>query len=831
MKKIRRACVLLALAFALQLFAFPVIPSAIAVPSRVINVVYDDSGSMYSTDGVGIVAWSQAKYAAEVFAAMLGDTDAMNIYLMSDFVADSTNRSPRLQLHGRDGAERNVNEIHNMITQSAQGTPFSPVQAAYDDLLKENAGDKWLVILTDGDFEGEYSSKRGDAAISYLRAKSPDVNVYFIAFGDEAVSIPQDASNNIFFEHARSGPDLLEKITNMCTRIFNFNKLRVDTGTKHFEFDVPMRALTVFAQGQNVSVNGIVDQSGVMTSSVAPVHVQYSTQPALNYANAPYDSSLNGYLAEFSRNFPTGNYTLSVDGADTIEIYYKPDVEIDVFLTDENGREVTSDRLEAGEYTLNFCFVKQGTKDRLPYSALLGEITYSANIVSNGIPHNRQYSQGDSIMLEEGSHRIDAKAVYLEYNTVYTDRIINIYQNKEVTFSQDQAGAASYSLTEFGFDRDTPVRMLSEIDGREYTADEWAKQSAPDVLAIDGNLSFRAEKGDIGEFLLYPVFTGKTREDAESSVGQYSLQLMVSTTTDDEEMWIGAGVVDIIITSGYRDIRYTPVSVPEYEIDKNGIANIDEPIIVQAKVEGREITAAEWSVMRELPSAETVSGNIGPFRVEKTSAPGQYALYPTLFEDSLAKTDAVNSEIMFSYFERIGNEVWTGDGTGEGGLRLKMNDTRTWLDRNLEKLIRWAIIALIILLILGYIPPLKKYLPRSLKPKPTITCTLRRPGPKPPQGKGTLKKSLSSKLIPYKAEKGTVKFLPKGVSGAPVMAVKADGRNTMFITNTKAFAGKDNITFNGESIQKEASKPKIISAGVLIEVRTDTMTYTCQPNS
>ena len=45
-------------------------------PARVINVVYDDSGSMYS----GVDTWCRAKYSMEVFSAMLGDTDKMNVY-------------------------------------------------------------------------------------------------------------------------------------------------------------------------------------------------------------------------------------------------------------------------------------------------------------------------------------------------------------------------------------------------------------------------------------------------------------------------------------------------------------------------------------------------------------------------------------------------------------------------------------------------------------------------------------------------------------------------------------------------------------------------------
>ena len=50
-------------------------------PGRRIAVVYDDSGSMMNRDG----NWYQAKYAMEVFAAMLTANDEMDIFCMSEF--------------------------------------------------------------------------------------------------------------------------------------------------------------------------------------------------------------------------------------------------------------------------------------------------------------------------------------------------------------------------------------------------------------------------------------------------------------------------------------------------------------------------------------------------------------------------------------------------------------------------------------------------------------------------------------------------------------------------------------------------------------------------
>lgn len=204
MKKTTRTCFLLVLALALQLVMMPAASTAASEPSRIINVVYDDSGSMYM--GANMM-WSQAKYAAEVFAAMLGTNDSMNLYLMSDFLASPSIRTPRLQLNGRSGADANVKAVHDMVTTRASNTPFGVVELAYNDLLAKTADEKWLVILTDGDFN--QMSKAQENA--FFESKSQDVRVYYLAMGDDlTLGIRQDEDNDMFFAHAVDGNDVLE---------------------------------------------------------------------------------------------------------------------------------------------------------------------------------------------------------------------------------------------------------------------------------------------------------------------------------------------------------------------------------------------------------------------------------------------------------------------------------------------------------------------------------------------------------------------------------------------------------------------------------------------
>ena len=120
-------------------------------PKSVINLVYDDSGSMIYSDGSKVDRWCQAKYAMEVFAAMLGTNDTMNIYYMSDFESGGK-WAPSISLKGADGAKTNVSKLHDTVT-AAGNTPFASVTSAYNDLKNIQADEKWLVVLTDGQFQ------------------------------------------------------------------------------------------------------------------------------------------------------------------------------------------------------------------------------------------------------------------------------------------------------------------------------------------------------------------------------------------------------------------------------------------------------------------------------------------------------------------------------------------------------------------------------------------------------------------------------------------------------------------------------------------------------
>ena len=102
----RRICgaliLTLTLFFCVGVFVLPA-NAAQESTGKTIYVVYDDSGSMCMN---GLPRWSQAKYAMEVFAAMLGENDTMSIYELSG------GGSVALTISGKD--QSRVEMVHQM---------------------------------------------------------------------------------------------------------------------------------------------------------------------------------------------------------------------------------------------------------------------------------------------------------------------------------------------------------------------------------------------------------------------------------------------------------------------------------------------------------------------------------------------------------------------------------------------------------------------------------------------------------------------------------------------------------------------------------------------
>ena len=548
-------------------------------PTRVINLVFDDSGSMYWSGSsrnptFDNDSWSQVGYALEVFVSMLGPNDRMNIYLMSEFGfgpdgmttrPDGMTAGPYMELCGSDGMVVNVRDIHQRDLTHGW-TPFNTVRRAMYDLRNEDADQKWLVVFTDGMFQD--GDEQGDGvyvAPHYLEAffagKDDDIYVMFFSMGHvwpEAATITPNHDQNIFFKQTKTNTDILLMVTDMCQRIFNLNRLDVNVNTNEFVFDVPMSELIVFAQGPEVVLEGMRSPDGELIHSDEYTSVSYrEPQHDFRHPDAMVARNLVGIVARFEGDFSPGEYLLYIEGAETIEIYYRPNVDIVAYLTNHEGVVFAhTDRLETGEYIINFGFVRGGTNERVPHSELLGDVRYEAMVTINGVRHDRIYQQGDTIFIEEGIVVIDVEAHFLEFNFVSARLEHEVIVQRLLTF--EILENPEYYLEVTGFENgDQPIVLLLLLDGEEFSAEQWAALDVPRVTSPDSRVgSFRVEKSSTpGTLYLYPTLYLAT--PLMQRTGNIQLQINHEQSVE-YEIWRGTKEIPAHIVDGIPLwIRYT----------------------------------------------------------------------------------------------------------------------------------------------------------------------------------------------------------------------------------------------------------------------------------
>ena len=463
-------------------------------PSRILNVVYDDSGSTIRDDNQQYVdTWCQTKYAMEVFAGLLEERDTLNIFPMSTNGIAGSNANI-ISVIGSESIEQRVSKIHDMQTEKAGDTPFQSVVNAYNHLINQKADQRWLIVLTDGIFDND-SVKPDDLNATFRNYTDNNINVVFLSIGSGVDLVTTDAMHHIYAEHAANSSEIIDKITMIANYIFERNILSdFDINNGEFSFDVSMSQLIVFAQGDNVEINDIKGADGNL-KKVSEVYVSYSDKVAKNYEKyrdkIVVATGLKGTIAVFESNdheIGSGSYKLDVSGAQKVEIYYKPDVDVGIRIF-QDGKDVTdNDALEAGGYSIKVGFVDEDG-DGFIESDLLGDISYDASIVNN---ENEVLVASDGQFdLETGDVLIDLQATYLKYNHTTLSKQYEILA-KVIPLELSVNKNDTYNLKEL---EESSMTLTVKHDGNLLSKDQWETMELPEVTSED-NVDFSISRGD-----------------------------------------------------------------------------------------------------------------------------------------------------------------------------------------------------------------------------------------------------------------------------------------------------------------------------------------------
>lgn len=141
----------------------------------------------------------------------------------------------------------------------------------------------------------------------------------------------------------------------------------------------------------------LTDSAGAVVKPTV-ANVKFSDRPSANAKYDPFkiDEKLQGVVATYDADIPRGECTLDISGADNVDVYYKPYVNIAVSLEDANGIGYTlmpgeDNVLSAGDYDVAYAFLDPFTGDELD-SSLLYPATFKTKVESGG---NVSTSTGD----------------------------------------------------------------------------------------------------------------------------------------------------------------------------------------------------------------------------------------------------------------------------------------------------------------------------------------------------------------------------------------------------------------------------------------------------
>ncbi len=543
----RISSVLLMLLMVMSVFSsIPFTASAATVTktekSYDIAVVFDNSGSMYDNMG-----WCRAKYAMEIFASMLNyDKDRLYIFPMWEVTTDGSQPSSGGSYAAIEVKNKqDINKISNLYTVNPNNTPFAPVTEAHNYLKTSNADEKWLIILTDGEFNQENRGGKGESF--KLREKisalaSQEIKVQYLGFG-KAEALKPDEVNN-FYAKKSSDDSLMSDLIGICNLIFQRSILPGNrlNGDK-LNLDLSMKNVIVFAQGANANVTSLKDSKGKnIDITLDSGQRKYSEIKAFGRGNAPVDTSLAGQVVTFDA-CPKGEYTLSYSGVDkkeNIQIFYEPDVDIDVSIVKKSdGQKIKGpDDFIAGEYTVTSKIVDASTGEDVTSHELMGkDVKLMTYIKTSKDADYKEYENGAEITFDTDSKtEIYIEGEYLgKYKITSLDdpelKWLSSIDVKEPSTSfkiKVSADQTWYQLKDH--EEWKPIKVALTLDGKPLTDKQLASTKLD--LSITDGLKYRTEI--IPGESAYNVFISQDEKGAyiEPATGKY--KLTASATCTDE---------------------------------------------------------------------------------------------------------------------------------------------------------------------------------------------------------------------------------------------------------------------------------------------------------
>lgn len=476
-------------------------------PTRQINLVLDESGSMFvDAEEQPVTWWSIAKYSLEVFAALLGPGDTLNVYRMSDYGRNSSS-DPTLVISGSESVATRVESVHTLQLQG-RSTPWRSVTAAAENLAASSASEKWLVILTDGVFdspEGAGQQIPVEEVEGFLDQLSQETSteVAFMSIGTGATVVSSTDSRRAV--SVSTSDEVLQTMTAFANSTFGRNVVPASDLSGNWTPDIPLSEVTIFAQGSDVVIGVAETSNGEFVDPSETAAVSWVDNPIPlgggQIYDPPPDTSLEGVIATY-KEIPSGPINFGIENASQVDIFYKPDVRFGYSILDAQGQDVANILDAEATYTLNYSFIDANCTP--VESDLLNPVVYSATVFEGGNPLLSDLVPGSTLQLPATTGAGDGYSILMEasYKGGISSAQFPLFVGGRPEIAYPVSSLADFTPPDRGIPYSIVVKPTDATGSgqgslaRDYTAAEWAAlDPAAVAFESDSNLEFEFLKG------------------------------------------------------------------------------------------------------------------------------------------------------------------------------------------------------------------------------------------------------------------------------------------------------------------------------------------------
>ncbi len=685
----------------------PVFASTKAEETRAIGIVFDNSGSMYIRNNQ---AWSRATYAMEVFASMLNKGDTLLIYPMHKISVGDQEYDMSNPFQITDASQ--ASKIREIYTPLPYGTPIETIDSAAQGIKNVQADQKYMIVLTDGNaFDRNGKPFEDGLQVSELdkclqQHISPSLNVLYLGIGTDVVMPSLAQTEQFTKKQATDSKNVLSSLTEMCNQIFGRDTLPSNCiSGKKVNFDISMKKLIVFVQGENVSGLKVNGKSGLVGKKQSETSTKYGTKGCGLY-DSKYDAGLQGMMVTYT-DCAAGSYTIEYKGtASSIEIYYEPDADLQFVFTDAKGNKVDPKALYEGDYKVSYG-MKDARTGELIESDLLGEPKYSGSYFIDGKEQTFSHTgfRGEeTISLKMGQKfKANLTATYLSGYTITKDSSDFGWPEGGIQVAARPAGELKLEIS--GGDKAYPLQDLEKgkpfvakvyYNGKQLTGDELKKVEL-NWKTKDDNATIQKEL--VGDHYNLYLNYADANAPQDTVVGKCTVDITAFYAAEGSSKAQAVASLTYTITDEVG-FQMEVTASQDYIVIKE--IKDSEPIEVKVSINGKPLTAAEFANVKLDVDCGGIDYKITPNQKDSSFA---IQLLPTKGIESKDYPVKVTAH----YTDRIGRTMDVEDSAS-----ITMSTVPLW--------VKWliGILLLILLIIIIVLIARIKRLPKKIKVGPQV---------------------------------------------------------------------------------------------------------------